>query len=117
MPSAAKNPVYVPFLPPQTSTPGAVMHPAAFEAYGEKTFPFKGGRYILEPQCRSKPDCHRVRECWMIAKGRGKLNYDGEIFEVREGDYVHFEPYKTHQVFNDGEEPLVIHTVWWLDSE
>ena len=103
----------LPFLAPQSSRPGVALFEADFASRGEGIIPFKGGRFTVEPGSTSRPDTHQVRECWMVAAGEGLLTYDGGQFRIRAGDYLYFEPMKTHQVHNDGRDTLVIHTVWW----
>lgn len=101
------------FWQPHSSRPGVALEEAAFEACGPSIVPFEGGRFIVEPGCTSRPDTHAVRECWMVASGRGLLRYDGHEIPIRASEFLYFEPFKTHQVHNDGLEPLVIYTVWW----
>lgn len=104
------------FKPPVSSRPGVALEEAEFTAVGEGRVPFAGGRFVVAPGSTSKPDTHDVTECWMIASGRGTINYDGVDYPVDAGDYLLFEPRKTHFLHNDGEETVVIHTVWWLEQ-
>ncbi|MFI9627975.1 cupin domain-containing protein [Streptomyces sp. NPDC052042] len=106
-----------PFGPPSSSRPGVELREADFTAFGADRVPFEGGRFTLEPGAVSKPDTHQVSECWMIAQGSGLLTYDGADYPVTTGEYLFFEPQKTHFIHNDGSTPLVIHTVWWLEQE
>ncbi|CCH32402.1 cupin domain-containing protein [Actinosynnema sp. NPDC047251] len=106
----------VPFQAPTSSRPGVHLHEADFTAFGAGRVPFEGGRFTLEPGATSKPDTHQVSECWMIAGGSGLLTYDGAEHPVTAGDYVFFEPQKTHFIHNNGAELLTIHTVWWLEQ-
>lgn len=104
------------FKPSVSSRPGVVLHEADFDRARNADVPFAGGRFVIEPGATSKPDTHQVSECWMIASGRGVLNYDGIDYEVAAGQYLLFEPMKTHYMCNTGDTPVVIHTVWWLEG-
>ncbi|UED87530.1 cupin domain-containing protein [Streptomyces profundus] len=106
-----------PFLPPESSRPGVQISEADFSAFGAGRVPFSGGRFTLEPGATSRPDTHQVSECWMIAQGSGTVTYDGTEHAVSTGDYLFFEPQKTHFAHNDGSEVLAIHTVWWLEQD
>jgi mannose-6-phosphate isomerase-like protein (cupin superfamily) len=105
------------FKTPTSSRPGVVLEEAEFAIVGEGRVPFAGGRFVVAPNATSRPDTHDVTECWMIAKGRGIINYDGVDYPVAAGDYVLFEPRKTHFLHNNSEEAVVIHTVWWLEQQ
>ena len=105
----------IPFLPGSSSRPGVTLEEANFTHFGTGRVPFAGGRFLVEPGATSKPDTHAVSECWMIAQGRGLINYDGVDYPVTVGDYLLFEPQKTHFIHNDGDQTIVIHTVWWLE--
>lgn len=101
------------FGPPESSREGVALSMFQLSAVEQGSFPFRGGRFVVEPNRTSRPDTHEVRELWMVAQGRGKLSYAGTELTIRVGDFLHFEPNHTHQVHNDGDEVLVIHTVWW----
>ncbi|MEU5878732.1 cupin domain-containing protein [Spirillospora sp. NPDC047279] len=105
-----------PFLRPESSRPGVQLTEADFAAFGPGRVPFAGGRFTVEPGATSRPDVHQVTECWMIAQGSGAVTYDGTAHAVTAGDYLFFEPQKTHFVHNDGPDLLTIHTVWWLEQ-
>jgi len=104
------------FKAPVSSRPGVVLDEADFAEVGPGRVPFAGGRFIVAPGSTSKPDTHDVTECWMIARGKGRINYDGVDYPVEAGDYLFFEPRKTHFLHNDGDEAVVIYTVWWLEQ-
>ncbi|MCG7563444.1 MULTISPECIES: cupin domain-containing protein [Pseudoalteromonas] len=101
-------------LPPTSSRPGVELKMVDFDQFGEQRIPFEGGQFFVEPGKTSKPDTHDVSECWFIAQGQGIINYDGQEYHITQGDYLYFEPRKTHFVHNDGEQQLVIFTVWWM---
>lgn len=105
----------VTFEEPQSSREGVFFHMAEFQNFNKEKMPFKGGKFIVGPQRTSKEDVHEVKECWFIAQGKGILTYNGEEFSIEAGNFLFFEPFKKHQVFNPSEqEDLVIHTIWWL---
>lgn len=106
----------VAFQPPSSSRPGVALHLARLEEKGAGTAPFQGGRFTVEPGRTSRPDNHAVRECWMVAAGTGVLRYDDRELRISASDFLMFEPHRTHRVHNDGDETLVIHTVWWGGS-
>lgn len=107
-----KSPKVMP-LAPESHVPGVVLRQADFAGIGSGMVPFRGGLFTVEPKCTSRQDVHTVRECWMIAQGKGQLTYDGHQVKVDQGDVLFFESTKSHQIYNDGEKPLVISTVWW----
>ncbi len=104
------------YMEPSSSRPGVVLNQAKFSEPGEGRVPFEGGQFIVQPGATSKPDTHQVSECWMIARGEGTLNYDGEDYPVSQGDFLFFEPQKTHFITNNSDQELVIYTVWWLEK-
>lgn len=100
-------------LEPNDNLPGIEMRQADFASRGEGKTPFKGGRFTIAPGATSRLDVHDVRECWMVVAGEGELSYDERRFRVGPGDFCYFEPQRTHRIHNDGDETLVIYTVWW----
>ena len=52
----------------------------------------------------------------MITQGSGILNYDKVDYPVTQGDFLFFEPQKTHFIHNTGIEQIIIYTVWWLEK-
>lgn len=98
-----------------SSRPGVVLDQVDFTQPGSGRVPFAGGRFTVVPGATSKPDTHDVSECWMVTGGRGQLSYDGSLWTIEKGDFLFFEPRKTHFVHNDGTEDIVIYTVWWLE--
>jgi quercetin dioxygenase-like cupin family protein len=76
--------------------------------------PFKLARFTVEPGCSTPLDSHAVSEVWFVARGAGELRYDGDqLIRIAEGDAVFLEPPRTHQVFNDGHDTLVVHSIYW----
>lgn len=103
----------LPFLPPTSRAEGVFSQRADFESRGESAAPFQGARFRLEPGSTSALDVHPDRECWMVVSGQGLLSYDGQQIRVSGGDYLYFEPNKSHQIHNDRDEDLMIYTLWW----
>jgi mannose-6-phosphate isomerase-like protein (cupin superfamily) len=76
--------------------------------------PFKLARFVVEPGYASPVDSHAVHEIWFVASGAGELRYDSDqLIRIAEGDAVYLEPPRTHQVCNDGDSTLVIHSIYW----
>lgn len=76
--------------------------------------PFKLARFVVEPGYASPLDSHAVHEIWFVASGTGELCYDGDqLVRIAEGNAVYLEPPRTHQVRNDGDSTLVIHSIYW----
>lgn len=104
------------FKPAESSRPGVALREADFNQHGEGRVPFSGGQFTVEPGATSRPDTHQVSECWMVAQGKGTLSYDGQEHIVGKGDYLFFEPQKTHFIHNNFDELIIIYTVWWLEK-
>jgi mannose-6-phosphate isomerase-like protein (cupin superfamily) len=45
-------------------------------------------------------------ELYVIIDGRGIMNVDGERFEVESGDVILNPPHGTHEMWNEGTEPI-----------
>ena len=95
------------------NVPGVEMRQADFASRGDGATPFKGGHFKIQPGSTSRLDIHDVRECWMVVHGQGALAYDDQKFQVKAGDFCYFEPQKSHRIHNNGDEELLIYTVWW----
>jgi mannose-6-phosphate isomerase-like protein (cupin superfamily) len=76
--------------------------------------PFNLARFTVEVGYATPVDSHAVHEIWFVATGTGEMHYaDGQVLRIAEGDAVYIEPPKVHQVFNNGEGPLVVHSIYW----
>ncbi|RKP45262.1 cupin domain-containing protein [Trinickia fusca] len=75
--------------------------------------PFESTVFIIEPGKCSPPDSHAVEETWVILKGAGRLDYDGQSMRLSGGDKVFFPSHRTHQVTNDADGPLEILSIYW----
>lgn len=101
------------FLDPEVPGPGMQVYEIKLDPSGVPIAPFKASRDTVEPGCTSPVDSHLVHEIWFIAEGEGELIYDNRSMRIRSGDVVYFEPTKTHQIRNDGIEPIVFFSIWW----
>ena len=76
--------------------------------------PFKGSKFTVSPGQTSPLDVHDVKECWFVAAGHGIVTYSGVQKEVvNAGDVLYFEPQRSHEVYNNGTENLLIFSIWW----
>jgi mannose-6-phosphate isomerase-like protein (cupin superfamily) len=75
--------------------------------------PFRAMRITVASSFTTPLDCHQVRECWIVASGRGVLTCDGSAQEIAAGDFLYFESFRSHQVRNDGSGDLVLYSLWW----
>ncbi|MCP3804351.1 cupin domain-containing protein [Allokutzneria sp. A3M-2-11 16] len=75
--------------------------------------PFKTAVLRVDPGHTTPVDSHAVHEIWLVVRGTGELTYDGSPLRLSKDDAVYLEPPKTHEVHNDGTEPLVVHSIWW----
>lgn len=81
---------------------------------GNTVAPFKGSKFIVYPGETSPLDLHEVKECWFVAAGTGVVNYCDETkTSVKQGDVLFFDSKKSHEVYNNGIENLLIFSVWW----
>jgi mannose-6-phosphate isomerase-like protein (cupin superfamily) len=79
--------------------------------------PFKLARFTVEPGCSTPLDTHEVSEVWFVARGSGELRYDGDqLVRIGEGDALYLEPPRTHEVHNDGDDTLVVHSIYWPEQ-
>jgi|tagenome__1003787_1003787.scaffolds.fasta_scaffold20983622_3 mannose-6-phosphate isomerase-like protein (cupin superfamily) len=86
-----------------------------FDSAAEITarLPFQYSRFIVSAGSASRLDQHKVQEAWVVLSGKGSLLFDGNRFNLKAGDVVHFESMLTHQVENDGTEDMEIFSFWW----
>lgn len=93
--------------------PGVELKLVDLLVQGAQVAPFKASRFTVEPGCRSGLDEHAVRECWIIAAGRGHVLHDGQPVPVQADDILYFESHHTHELVNDGPETMIVYSVWW----
>ena len=101
------------FRAPDVSHPGMRIDELDLNLAGSPLAPFKAARFVVEPGHASPVDSHAVHEIWSVLAGEGELVYDQRPLRLRTGTVWYLEPHKTHQVTNDGTEPLVIWSMWW----
>ena len=75
--------------------------------------PFTLARFRVPPGVTSAADTHEVREIWLVESGSGELSLDGQKLRVSAGDTLYFESFRTHQLHNDGDEPVDLVSIWW----
>lgn len=98
---------------PEVFPTGLTVEEAQFGADGDVQPPFRASRFTVAPGGRTPPDTHDVAECWFVASGEGRLLYDSEELTLRQGDMIVFTPKRTHQVFNESDQPLTVFSTWW----
>ena len=65
-------------------------------------------RIALPPGGASRPHYHPVaEESYYILSGEATFTMEGETTSLREGDSVLIPPGQTHQIRNEGDEPVV----------
>lgn len=69
--------------------------------------------FSVEPGASTEAHCHEIREYWLITTGSGQVIYENEEYEVKEGDFLYFEPQKTHQVKNTSKQLMRIVSIDW----
>ena len=106
--SVAKRPLLVSTSDPSVP-PGLGWHEVDLAGA-----PFTIARFTVEPGHSTPVDSHAVSEVWLVAQGNGELRYDGDqLIRIAAGDALFLEPPRTHQVSNDGNDTLVIHSIYW----
>lgn len=78
-----------------------------------RTTPFGSAWATLNPGDQTTPQCHDEEETFLVISGEALVNTDGREFTVRKGDTVYFEPFATHTVINNGNEPFEMLCIWW----
>lgn len=79
----------------------------------ERTAPFKSTVFSVAAGQSTPPDKHDVAEMWVILKGGGVLEYEGEAMRIAEQDRLFFPSQRLHKVTNDSREPLQILSIYW----
>lgn len=80
---------------------------------GQPVAPFTLARISVPVGVRTAEDHHEVREIWLVQSGSGLARVDGTEMRVSGGDSLYFESFRTHQLLNDGGEPVEIISIWW----
>jgi mannose-6-phosphate isomerase-like protein (cupin superfamily) len=80
---------------------------------GGPAVPFEASWWTVEPSHETDPDQHAVQEMWFVARGRGRMWLGDDEFTVRAGQAVYLPSNHAHHVRAEGEEDLVVFSVWW----
>lgn len=75
--------------------------------------PFKIMLFEVSPNSQTPVDQHAVQELWFIMTGRGRLMIDQELHEASANNWFYFSSNKTHQLINDGAEPIKVVSIYW----
>ena len=75
--------------------------------------PFKSTYVEIQPGCSTPKDNHEEEERWVILKGSGRLEYDDKLYLAKPQDIFYFESLKYHTIYNDSDEVLLIHSIYW----
>ena len=113
--SNSKGSLHLSFLAPDVSHSGMQVDELSLNLSERPVAPFKAARFTVEPGGSSPVDRHAVHEIWYVAAGEGALVSDEHSVRLCRGDALYFEPHRSHQVKNDGTEPLEIFSMWWND--
>ena len=75
--------------------------------------PFEGSWCVVGPGEQSGRHSHHEYEIWIAMTGESEIVCDGERTPFVAGDVVHFTPGSEHQVFNHGNNPFEMYSIWW----
>ena len=64
--------------------------------------------FYLPPHVKMEPRGHLPEECYVILRGRGVMNLNGEEREVSAGTFIHLPPWCEHGIENTGDETLEV---------
>ena len=101
------------YLEPAECSPGMQVLLLETERNGVNIAPFKSSRFSVIPGYSSAVDVHAVAEIWIVMRGTGDLRHGGRSIRLRPDDVVHFQPFESHQVHNDGNETFTALSLWW----
>jgi len=93
--------------------PGFTVREIDIERVGVVAAPFEMSLFTVESGHSSVPEAHSDAEIWIILRGQGKLTLGGRVLRVASGDVLKLSPEIQHSVFNDGNGPLLINSIWW----
>ncbi|MEV2242377.1 cupin domain-containing protein [Micromonospora sp. NPDC049891] len=79
--------------------------------------PFEVARWSVAPGTANDLDVHRSREIWVVVAGTGTLTWADRSARLRAGDVVAFDSQVPHQIRNDGPDPLLAVSVYWLPQD
>lgn len=75
--------------------------------------PFGHAWGYLENGGEMETHAHPTEEIYIIVKGQGQVNIEGEIFDVIEGDVVEISPDYSHSISCKENEHLLWAAFWW----
>jgi len=110
---SSENVPKLPFLPEKCLSLGVQVQEIDLAVSVSPKPSFRASRITVEPNCSSSAENHFVHEMWVVLQGKGKLCYDNQEIELNQDNFVYFEPYKTHQLINDGSETMVVFSIYW----
>jgi len=102
----------VSFLPVKLAYETIRVHEADFRN-SQHTPPFDVIYFQLAAGDSTPKDRHDDVEIWIVLSGNGRLIYDDQESLLRTHDIVHFAPNRFHQVFNEGQDALLICSLSW----
>ncbi|RAO45489.1 hypothetical protein PSN01_05349 [Micromonospora saelicesensis] len=97
-------------------TEGGPVHRALLPFPSTRPAPFEVARWSVAPNTSNDLDVHRSREVWIIVSGTGTLTFADQTGVLRAGDVAAFDSRVPHQIRNDGPDPLVAISVYWLQA-
>ncbi|MGC4795148.1 cupin domain-containing protein [Micromonospora saelicesensis] len=97
-------------------TEGGPVHRALLPFPSTGPAPFEVARWSVAPNTSNDLDVHRSREVWIIVSGTGTLTFADQTGVLRAGDVAAFDSRVPHQIRNDGPDPLVAISVYWLQA-
>lgn len=75
--------------------------------------PFGHAWGYLENGGEMKTDVHPTEEIYIVVKGQGQINIEGEISKVKAGDVVEIPPDNNHSISCQDNESLLWAAFWW----
>ncbi|MET8233524.1 cupin domain-containing protein [Micromonospora sp. NPDC005298] len=97
-------------------TEGGPVHRALLPFPSTAPAPFEVARWSVAPNTSNDLDVHRSREVWIIVSGTGTVTFADRTDVLRAGDVVAFDSTVPHRIRNDGPEPLLAVSVYWLQA-
>ncbi|MFF0151523.1 cupin domain-containing protein [Micromonospora sp. NPDC005203] len=93
---------------------GGPVHSALLPFPSTAPAPFEVARWSVAPNTSNDLDVHRSREVWIIVSGAGTLTFGDQTRVLRPGDVAAFDSGVPHQLRNDGPNPVLAVSVYWL---
>jgi quercetin dioxygenase-like cupin family protein len=83
---------------------GVSMRMLVGRADGAPNFAMR--HFTVEPGGHTPRHQHNYEHEVVIVEGSGRVEYDGDVHEIRAGDVLLVEPNRIHQFRNEGDAPL-----------